>query len=149
MESCSACIFIFSPDSTNPNALQQRPKRKRLPTQGRTRVYENTIKTLWKHYENTISFHFRHNSISPDNVFSISTFELGPPRTRRHFFEKLIMKLLLNNHNHLDLHYFSALLPVRTEAGVERLLFVDDVKGDSLGSLIKVLKVSSPKINSA
>ena len=54
--------------------------------------------------------------------------------------KKVLNKLLLNKHHVLNPQYFSALLPVRTELGVERLLFVDDVKGDALGSLVRVLQ---------
>ena len=54
--------------------------------------------------------------------------------------KKVLSKLLLNNTPDINSPYFSALLPVRTEVGVERILFVDDVDGDSIDSLIRVLE---------
>ena len=53
--------------------------------------------------------------------------------------KKILSKLSLQTMSSLKSKHFSALLPVRTESGVERILFVDDVKGDSLESLIRVL----------
>ena len=54
--------------------------------------------------------------------------------------KKLLNKLLLKSSHEFKSQYFSALLPVRTEVGVERILFVDDVSGDSFESLVKVLE---------
>ncbi len=54
--------------------------------------------------------------------------------------KKLLSSLIVNNGNHLNSQSFSALLPVRTATGMERILFVDNVHGDSFESLIKVLE---------